>query len=427
MRTSTFISKSLKCAVISFFFIVAGTFNSNAQQYCSVSGDCTEGDQIHNFSTTGAIVNITNNNSGCSPAGYGNFTANHSLTVSPGMTVNISVQTLPTSSYDQGFAIWIDWNQNTNFSDPGELVWNSSTYGTQVFTGSFTVQLTATPGTTRMRVMCSYYCVPSNPCSPCDTYNETEDYTVIVAGGTDAGLESFYSLPDTICSGPQPVEVVLKNHGPFNMTSVDIEWAVDNVTQPTFNWSGALAANETDTVMIGTYPFVQGMNYQIMAYTSGPNNSTDTVNHNDTIVKPEVVTKPSPELVLNDTLLNICQGDTAYINGTLTGTAPWSLMINDGTTNVPVTNITANAFSIPVTPASSKTYTITSLMDATGCENKSIYSVEIVVQPAPPAIITPLGSTAACEGDSVSLMASIGLNFGYQWYKDGVALPNDTN
>jgi hypothetical protein len=419
--------KSTYHSLFVFIFMIFTAMSTQAQTYCPASGDCTMGDQIHNFSTTGGITNITNNNSGCSPGGYGNFTATHTLTVSPGMTVNVSMQTLPSSSYDQGFAIWIDWNQNSVW-EASELVYNSPTYGTQIFTGSFTVPITAMSGTTRMRVMCSFYCVPSNPCSPCDMYAETEDYTVVVTGGTDAGLEGFVAMPDTLCAGPRSIAVTLKNHGPFGLTSVDIDWSVNNSAMPTFNWAGTLAANADTTVTIGNYNFTQGVSYDLSAWTTDPNNVADTINQNDTIHLINVPIKASPSLTLNDTALAICQGDTAFITGTLTGQAPWSFSVSDGTTTVPVTGVTDANLVIPVTPTSVKTYTLSNLTDGSGCDNLTQFTVVVSVQQAPPANITAMGGvSAACEGDSVMLMASVGTNFSYQWLYEGVQVPGAAN
>ncbi len=246
-------------------------------------------------------------------------------------------------------------------------------------------------------------------------------------GATDAGLEGFVNLSDSICEGIKPITVTLKNHGPNPMSMVDIEWEVNNVPQPTYNWSGSLAANATTDVTIGSYPFVQGVSYNVSANTSGPNGAVDTLNLNDTIHLAEIHVKPSPSFTLHDTIINICQGDTATISGTLSGTAPFEIMVDDGIATTTFSNITTTTFSMSVSPASSKTYTIVSVTDATSCENTSAPAVDVVVQQAPPATITPAGSTAACQGDSVSLMASVGLNFSYTWYHDGIIIPGATS
>jgi hypothetical protein len=249
----------------------------------------------------------------------------------------------------------------------------------------------------------------------------------LIPGSTDVGLEAFVGLPDTVCAGSLPVTVSMKNHGPNTMGSATINWTLNNVLQLPFTWSGTLAVNATTNVMIGTALIPQGTVSSIKAWVGNPNGGTDTINSNDTIYKPEIHAVPAPQVSLNDTLLVICQGDTTVISGTLTGSPPWNLVINDGTTNIPVNNIISPIFAIPLTPTLNKTYTITSLSDASGCAATPGVSLQVIVQIAPVATITPVGNTAACQGDSVSLMASIGLNFTYDWYKDGIVITGATS
>ncbi|MFO7723627.1 MAG: T9SS type A sorting domain-containing protein, partial [Bacteroidales bacterium] len=163
------------------------------------------------------------------------------------------------------------------------------------------------------------------------------------------------------------------------------------------------------------------------AYTDNPNNYSDTPNYNDTLIKNGLFVKAAPGILLDDTSKAICQGDSVLLSGTLSGVPPWSLVIQDGSINIPVAQITSPSFSYYLTPASTKTYTVTQISDASGCDNNAEYHFHVGVQPAPPAQITPVTSTAACFGDSVVLMASIGLNFSYQWNLNGTPMPNQTS
>ena len=244
---------------------------------------------------------------------------------------------------------------------------------------------------------------------------------------TDAGLQALQSPGDTSCSGVQPVTVVLENLGPSPLQNVDIHWSVNGVSQTTHNWAGNLAVNATTTATIGQFNFNTGTTYNITAYTSNPNNVLDTVNTNDTIVKTGIQVKPSPVATPADTVIDICGGDTVHLTFTLAGTPPWSLIIDDGTTAFPFNQITGSAFTASFTPATSRTYRLHSLTDATGCVNLSEPTIDVFVFPQPPAIITPVTTTAACAGDSVALMASVGLNFLYQWKKDNVDIPGATS
>lgn len=157
---------------------------------------------IRRFSTTGGVANITNNGTGYTPGGYGNFTSQIASQVHLG-TVNFSTQFDGSSTY--GLKIWIDWNQDGDFIDAGEEVFASSAYA-NIHTGSFVVPATALVGNTRMRIGSSDY--PSTgPSGPCETnvYGEYEDYTFKVialpncSGTPAAGTPTVSSI--STCPG----------------------------------------------------------------------------------------------------------------------------------------------------------------------------------------------------------------------------------
>ncbi len=251
-----------------------------------------------------------------------------------------------------------------------------------------------------------------------------DEFSILV---TDCGMAAFVSPGDTICPGTATVSVVLKNFGPLPLSSVKINWQINALLMPQFNWTGNLAVNGTDTVILGSYLFHHDTTYTVLAWSVMPNYTADTASWNDTITKGNLFIKAPPELNLSASSWHICQGDTATITGTLTGIPPWSLVISDGTVQQTLSGITSAVFSYPVTPASTFTLTILSITDQGGCPNTTPLVIPVSVHPAPPASITPVGSTACCAGDSVTLMATIGLNFTYQWKKDGAIIPNATN
>jgi hypothetical protein len=244
---------------------------------------------------------------------------------------------------------------------------------------------------------------------------------------TDCGLSAWIAPADTFCSGIQSVTIVLKNYGPFPLSTAKINWKVNNMNQPQFTWNGHLAINSSDTITIGTYTFHHDTNYVVTAWSSQPNFGIDTASWNDSLSKSNMLIMAPPSLALTTSIFHICQGDTAQITGTLTGTAPWSVIISDGTTSQTLSNITSNAFSANIFTSTNNTFTIQSITDAGACPNTIPSTFQVVINPAPPATITPSGSAGCCAGDSATLMGSIGLNFSYQWIKDGVNIPNATN
>ncbi|MFN3939662.1 MAG: GEVED domain-containing protein, partial [Chitinophagales bacterium] len=119
-------------------------------------------------------INGTSNTSG-NNGGYVDFTAvNISLT--PGTTASFTLTPgFAASTFPEYFSIWIDYNNDLDFNDADENVFNSGAT-TTLLTGSINIPTTAS-GTTRMRIAMKYN---SSPTSACElfAYGEVEDYTV---------------------------------------------------------------------------------------------------------------------------------------------------------------------------------------------------------------------------------------------------------
>jgi hypothetical protein len=152
-----------------------GTFTST---YCTSVSSGNTG-RIVDFSTTGGVTNISNLSSGYSAGGYGNFTAmSVSQYQSSPVTFSASLNSIGSGV---GFGVWVDWNQDGDFADTGENVYNSSGYLYANPTSiSFTVPAAATLGNTRMRIVSNYNAGTPSPCNATMTNGETEDYTFTV-------------------------------------------------------------------------------------------------------------------------------------------------------------------------------------------------------------------------------------------------------
>ena len=118
--------------------------------YPTFSAGCSSGDYINNFT----FNTIVNNATGCNGNANSYIYYPNSTTVIAGNTYNISMQAGAT--YAQGFGVWIDYNRDGDFNDPGEFVYASPTSATTVFNSTVQIPMGALPGTTRLRVLCRY-------------------------------------------------------------------------------------------------------------------------------------------------------------------------------------------------------------------------------------------------------------------------------
>ncbi|MCD4735676.1 MAG: choice-of-anchor D domain-containing protein, partial [Bacteroidales bacterium] len=140
------------------------------EAYCSADGGCDE-------YISQVILNTINNSSGCN--GYEDFTS-ITTTLNAGDTYDITVVNGNIWTADD-LGVWIDWNQDQDFYDPGEnIVCEGGNSGQGTY--SFTVPNGATAGQTRMRIRIKYF--GSDCGDPCGStsYGEVEDYSINVQG-----------------------------------------------------------------------------------------------------------------------------------------------------------------------------------------------------------------------------------------------------
>jgi PKD repeat protein len=100
--------------------------------------------------------------------------------------------------------------------------------------------------------------------------------------GNDAGLNEFWALSNPLPVGNSTIKAVLQNQGTNTLTSATIQWQVNGVAQPEYNWTGSLAAQQNTIVNIGSYNFPAGSTFQLKAWTVGASGLVDCNNYNDT-------------------------------------------------------------------------------------------------------------------------------------------------
>ncbi|WP_276134914.1 GEVED domain-containing protein [Polluticoccus soli] len=215
-----------------FALLLLSTQAYRSQAQCSTSSTpgsyCGSGDAIDAFSLAGVP---TTGNSGCSnSSGYIFFNA-------PVRTLTIG-QTYPWtatvggSSWTEGFAIWIDLNNNGQFESTEQLASTPAAYS---HSGTITIPSTATPGTNiKMRTRCQYatQMLATDACTTL-SWGETEDYNVTLASACPLPTVSAQPQNRTTCEG-QNVQ--------FSVTATSAasyQWQVN----PGTGWSNVAGAN----------------------------------------------------------------------------------------------------------------------------------------------------------------------------------------
>jgi PKD repeat protein len=157
---------------------------------CGASGNSQQYEWI-----AGVSVADLNNTSGAS--GYSDFTS-MTAHVTAGQSVNVTLTPgFASSSYNEYWKIWVDYNRDGDFEDSGEEVFSGN--GTSSVSGSFTVPSSAS-GTTRMRVAMRYNNAPPS-CGSFD-FGEVEDYSINVQqSSVVAPVANFTASATTIDAG----------------------------------------------------------------------------------------------------------------------------------------------------------------------------------------------------------------------------------
>ncbi len=175
----------------------------NPVVYCAAHS--TQG----NIGISNVTLGTINNNTGLSSPFYTNYSTTQStdLKVLTQYTLSISV-----SNYQRlnDIFAWIDWNDDGDFTDTGELVASQPDMSAATLAFNFTVPGDAELGSTVMRIRTAYNAQPTQ--SPCgDTqYGEVEDYgiNVVVGDAIWLGGTSDWNTPSNWSINAVPSEKV---------------------------------------------------------------------------------------------------------------------------------------------------------------------------------------------------------------------------
>ena len=100
----------------------------------------------------------------------------------------------------------------------------------------------------------------------------------------DVGILSINYPTEPFPSGDNTVFIKFVNNGQDTLTTMQVDWEVDNIAQPTYLWTGLLpSAGTYDSLDIGVYNFAVYQFHTIKVWVSLPNGVADGLASNDTL------------------------------------------------------------------------------------------------------------------------------------------------
>lgn len=269
--------------------------------------------------------------------------------------------------------IWIDLDQSGTF-DAGELVYDQGAPSFGPLTDNFTVPVSATAGSTRMRVQMAYQGYGADPLpTVCNNFTsgEVEDYCVELNSSQFCNMDIASTVTEPACSQVQDGEITI------NVTGGSPGY--------TYSWNnGAGNVSTVSNLNAGTYSVTVTDN------SGCDTTATFTLNYTTDITFNSSVTDPS------------CSGQN---DGSITASATGGNNITYQWTNGPSTAQYNNL--------DAGTYEVTATAD-NGCEATASYTLDYTVNLSMTETITHPTCNDTQDG-SITVVASGGNNITYQW------------
>jgi len=341
------------------------------------SDGCALGLYIDNFTFAGI-----NNTSGCfTPVPYTtpyySYYPALTATVDLGASYPISITT-PTNpgNYFNHFAVWIDYNDNGSFDDAGEDVIATalgSSTATNSLIGNITIPNSAPPGTHKLRIRSGNTDQNWTSCAAASS-GETEDYNIII------------SPPATSASSNSPV---------CETTTLNLSALPSGATS--YSWIGpggysSSSQNPSITNVNNTHAGTYTCTMVIFGFTY--------------VTTTEVIVNENPSVSVTASPA-FCEGtDDLVIDADASGGFGPYVFSYLGN------NTPDGIYTFPNAPASaSGLYTITAV-DGNGCIGTG--SATALVYALPPVLITPIGNTNLCTGQTTTDLQAGGA-LDYAW------------
>ncbi len=303
--------------------------NPQSACYCAAGATSTSFEKISNV-TFGTI-----NNNSSSTAGYENFTS-LSTDVVQGDNVPISV-TISTPFTPDQVLVWIDFNQDGDFTDPGELAYTSA-LGVGPHVGTVAISSTALLGPTRMRVRLHDSSLGGNA-TPCgnSSYGQVEDYTVNILPCIPATFAAHPVNVSAVCGS----NVTISSTVSGTVSSYNWQWRpnASAVWQTVADGGIYSGATTTALTISGVTADLSGYQYRLLI--EGPCAAPNPSNAATLTVTPIIP-------VVSPSSATICNGAVQQLSLTNTVSAPSTASFSTTGLSIPLINGVANIISATV-------------------------------------------------------------------------------
>ena len=213
------------CSLFTFFFLLAGILTAQSNVCIpAYTSDCFSSPlYIDTVSTTSALINFTNNGTGCSGQDK-NYTYNQSKLVEQALGDTFYVKFTLNPAGNAYFGMWIDWNNDGNFSQ-GESIYLSQTY---TIGGVLQVNVpnNAVIDTVIMRLRAT-----SSLPGACDSISggETEDYPLIITTSSSSINENTSVAAWSLFPNPAMDIIEIETESKIGARNLEIADVLGNV------------------------------------------------------------------------------------------------------------------------------------------------------------------------------------------------------
>jgi hypothetical protein len=386
--------------------------------YCSASATNTTGEKINLFNYN------TINNSSSGTAGYENF-SNISTTVNlfPASTLPFTVGVSSFTATDQ-VLIYIDFNHNGDFSDPGETVFTSTLpLSSGTVSGNITIPALSAAvlqGKTRIRIRLHDTGTGPNAGScGSSTNGQVEDYSIDI-------LPCFAAV---ITSQPPALTIVCVG-GTATIT------AGTTGTGLIYLWETRLNTGGPWTALIngGQYSGVLSSTLTITGVTAAMNGFQYRVVIGGTCTAPPIISALSTLVVnvpgaitLNPQNTTVCEGSAANFSVTASGTSPtyqWQVSTDGGMVYSNITGANSSTLSIPAVANNLSLNRYRAVVTIAGCGSVTSSPGILKVNPLPVVDLTSAPLSQVFPGLTTTLFASSNpAGASYTWTFNGTMIP----